>query len=124
MAGGDGKSATKRAMELVARNRQIVSYRLVGYTFPEIAEKMGVSLKTAQRAYAESRDADLYTIKGEDAEDVVFRALEGYRLARVSFWEVYEQARGNHTARIGALKGWMAALNKETELRQAAGLLP
>ncbi len=94
------------AAERAERNRRIAESKAAGATWPEVAERCGVSEKTARRAAAEHaavgvtrRDLDA----GVDAEALVERVVRVHvlaldRLERLSAWA------DNDSARVGAAR--------------------
>lgn len=121
---GGQSNATERAIALLERNAAVVRMKLNGWTWPEMAAELKVTETTCRTAWREYQEIGMAELEGENPQETAWELLENYRRTRLKFMTVYDDAKGNHTARIGALKGFLDALSKETELRQHLRLLP
>lgn len=124
MPSKDRPNATSRAKKLLQRNATIERMRLEGQSVRQIAETLGLHPDTVKVACRELEQEGIVELKDDHAEETAWALLRGYELARYRFMAIYNEAQGNHAARVGALKGYVDVLSKEVELRQHLRILP
>lgn len=95
------------AADRAERNRQIAEAKVAGLTWPEVAERFGVSESTARRAAAEHATTVLVPARdgrGEfDADAIVERVLRAHRLALERLDRLSLRA-DNDSAKTGAAR--------------------
>lgn len=107
------------------RNLKIVTSRWRGATEDELAVEHGITPRAVRKIIAEWRASHpgLRLRAAEDPSSVVDELLEEYRGTAGWFAEIARTA-DNPSARVGALRGRMDALEKVASLLQASGALP
>jgi hypothetical protein len=126
--GGGGKTPSGPRLNAAAaglRDSLMVARSVQGWTWPEIAEEAGISVRQAQRAVEERRKATPISINMDPAK-VIEQAFEGFMLSVADFERLAAEAgkRDWLAVAVGAKKGANEAREKALALLQVVGRLP
>jgi hypothetical protein len=118
-----GARSRRTASEKVERDRQIVSDRLKGLSWSQIAESHGLRERQARNIFSEWQKSGAARLESEDPAEVVFGLIERYRQVELDLALVAADA-DNSAAQVGAHRARLDAIDRQVELMQASGLLP
>jgi hypothetical protein len=111
------------AAQKVKRDAELVGDKIAGMTWPEIAVKYKMSERGAQHVYYAWRDGAMENFAGEDALAIAFEFGVMFESMESQFAQLARDA-DNDSAKVGALRARLVAIDKRLKLYQATGRLP
>lgn len=109
--------------EQFERNQQIVSQKVRGIPWSQIAREHGISIQRCQQIFAEWRESNP-TLRTHDPVEIVDELLYGYQATVEDLAVLAAKPTINDAVRVGAHNSKMKAYREMAELLQAIGALP
>jgi hypothetical protein len=111
------------AVQKVERDRAVVIDRNKGLPWPLIAQRHGLSERQCRNIYADWREGEKAMLLSRDPMEWLVETLARMDSIIAFLAEIAEEA-DNDAARVGALRSQMVAIERQTALLVASGLLP
>jgi len=105
------------------RREQIENLVAEGFSVNDIAEKLKISVSTAQNDVLVCKKRFMDKIQGKEAEDTFLRIKANHDKLLREAWSFYYSVKGNANAKIGALKIVSDLMAREFDVYEKLGVI-
>jgi len=118
-----GRPVKRSAIELAERRQQVLTLRLKGMAFKEIAKEVGVGYMTVKRDLDQVRQENVQQVSKFNRDVAIGQAIASYNQVELEAWLQYHKCSQGTTQRAQFLNMVRAATNDRVKLLTEVGLV-